>query len=79
MVVDRNIDNLSDLALTLSNNLLNSLDDVLNNVSSTLDLDGVAIGLLLGELDCSRKLASVIRTTGLDNDVSKGCACNVLV
>lgn len=74
VVVDRNFHDLSDLALALRNNLLDSLDDVLDNIGAALDLDAVAICLLLGELDSTGELSSVIRTASLDNDVFKGGA-----
>lgn len=74
VVVNGDVHDLSNLALALRNDLLDALDDVLDNLSATLDLDAVTISLLLGELDSTGKLSSVIRTASFDNNVSKSSA-----
>lgn len=71
MVLDRNINHLCDLVLTLTNDLLNTLDNLVDNISTALNLDSVAISLLLGELNGAGKLSSVVRATSLDNNVTE--------
>jgi hypothetical protein len=71
MVLDRNINHLRDLVLTLTNDLLNTLDNLVDDVGTALNLDSVAISLLLGELNGTGKLSSVVRATGLDNNVTE--------
>lgn len=78
VVVDGNINNFSDLALALSDDFLNSLDDVLDNIGAALNLDCVAVCFLLGELNGARKFSSVIGTASLDDDVSEGCTYDML-
>jgi hypothetical protein len=76
VVLNRNIHNLSDLALTLTHNLLNTLNNLVHNISATLNLDSISISLLLGELNGASKLSPVVRATGLDDNVAKVGACN---
>jgi hypothetical protein len=71
VVLDRNIHHLGNLALTLANNLLDALNDLLHNISAALNLDSVTISLLLGELDGTGKLPSVIRATRLDDNIAE--------
>jgi hypothetical protein len=71
VVLDRNINHLRDLVLTLTNDLLNTLDNLVDDVGTALNLDSVAISLLLGELNGTGKLSSVVRATGLDNNVTE--------
>ena len=71
MVLDRNINHLSDLVLTLADDLLDTLDNLVDDVGAALNLDSVAISLLLGELDRAGKLSSVVRATSLDNNVTE--------
>lgn len=70
MLLGGDVDNLGDLALPLRDKVEDVRGDLLCNLCSALDLDGVAIGFLLGELDGPCKLSAVGRTAGLDNDVS---------
>ncbi|TFB00494.1 hypothetical protein CCMA1212_007922 [Trichoderma ghanense] len=64
VLVDWHVNHLSHLALPLGNNLLDLLDDVVHDFRPALDLDGVTIRLLLGELDRAGKSASIIRAAG---------------
>jgi len=75
MLVSWNIDCLSRLAFTFSNYLFHRSDDLVNNCLLALDLDGVAILLGLRELDGSRKLSALVRTTSTDDDVSQCRTC----
>jgi hypothetical protein len=79
VVLDRNIHDLSDLILALTNNLLNTLNDLVHNIGSTLNLDGVSICLLLGELDGAGKLSSVVGAASLDDNVTEVGTCEKLV
>ncbi|KAI6760989.1 hypothetical protein HG530_009849 [Fusarium avenaceum] len=75
VVLDRNIHDLSDLILALTNNLLNTLNDLVHNIGSALNLDGVSICFLLGELDGAGKLSSVVRAASLDDNVTEVGTC----
>jgi hypothetical protein len=75
VVLNGNVYNLSDLVLTLANNLLDALDNLVHNVSAALNLDCVTISLLLGELDGAGELSSVVRATSLDNNIPEVGAC----
>lgn len=72
VLLGRDIQNLGDLAVLLRDNLLDSGNDLADNVRATLDLDRVTISLLLGELNGACKLAAVVRTASLDNDITEG-------
>jgi hypothetical protein len=71
VLINRNINHLSDLVLTLRHDLLDALDDISNDICSSFNLDCVAISVLLRELNGSSKLASIIRTSSLDNKITK--------
>ncbi|GKT57775.1 hypothetical protein ColTof3_05114 [Colletotrichum tofieldiae] len=72
------VQNLGDLALLLGNDLLDPCADLVDNVRTTLDLDRVAISLLLGELNGPGKLATVVGSTSLDNQVTEDWDVNDL-
>lgn len=69
MMLDGHFDYIRDLALALSNDVLDALDDFLHHVGASLDLDGVAICLLFRELDSTSKLTSVIRPSSSDDNI----------
>ncbi|KAJ6437761.1 hypothetical protein O9K51_09589 [Purpureocillium lavendulum] len=72
VVVHGHLHDLGDLALALGHNLLDALDDVLHHLGTALHLDGVAIGVLLGELNRPGEAAPVIRAAGPDNNLAEG-------
>jgi hypothetical protein len=71
VLVDGDIHNLGDLALALGNDFLDALDDLLDDISAAFHLDAVAIGILLGELDGTGELATIVRSAGTDHNLSQ--------
>ncbi|ROV91041.1 hypothetical protein VMCG_09603 [Cytospora schulzeri] len=69
MLLGRHIDSRRDLALTVGNELFDMFDELVDDVTAALELDGVPVSLLLGELDDPSALPWLIRTTSLDNHV----------
>jgi hypothetical protein len=63
-------DDLCHLVLTLGHELLDVGDNLLNNVCAALDLNGVAVRVLLGELDRPCEFSAVVRASSLDDDVT---------
>lgn len=59
------------LALTESNKILDLLDEVIDNGSTTLQRDGVSIGLLLRELDETGALPRVIGAASLGDQFTQ--------
>jgi hypothetical protein len=78
VLLNGDLKNLGDLVLALLNDLLDPGADLLNDAAAALDLDGVAVGILLGELDGAGKLAAIVRTTGSKNNLAEGRACDKL-
>ena len=67
----RNIKHLSNLVLAFRDNSLNLGNNLVNDIGAPFDLDCVPIRILLGELDGASKVASIIRPTGFDDNVTK--------
>jgi hypothetical protein len=64
-------DNLRHLVLPLGDKLLYVSNDLVHDVLAALDLDGVAIRVLLGELDGPCELPAVVRAPSLDDNISE--------
>lgn len=73
MFLSWHIDSSRDLALALGNKFLDLLDELVDDITAALELDSVAIGLLLGELDEASALPGIVRTTSLVNQVPQVC------
>lgn len=73
MFLSWHIDSSRDLALALGNKFLDLLDELVDDITAALELDCVAIGLLLGELDEASALPGIVRTTSLVNQVPQVC------
>ena len=71
VLVGRHLENLRDLALAFGYNFLDSLNDIGDDLGTTLNLDGVTISFLLGELDGSSKLATIVRAASSDDKIPK--------
>lgn len=74
VLLDRDLNNLGNLVLALSNNSLDLLNDVVDDRGATLNLDGVIGVVLLGELDSTSNLATIVGAAGLNNNVTDGRA-----
>ena len=75
MLLNRDLNDLGNLVLALSNDSLDLLDNVVDNRGATLNLDGIIAVVLLGELDSASNLATIVGAAGLDNNVTDGGAC----
>jgi hypothetical protein len=74
VLVDGNLDNLCHLAVALSHDLLDTADDLLHNIRAAFHLDGVAVGILLGELDRAREFATIVGSSGTNDNFAKSRA-----
>jgi len=64
MLFSGDVDSLGDLGLPLGNLLLDVGNDLIDDLSSTLNLNGVSIGILFGELNGPCEIPAVNRATG---------------
>jgi hypothetical protein len=71
MLFSGDVDGLGDLGLPLGNLLLDVGNDLIDDLSSTLNLDGVSISILLGELNGPCEIPAVNRATGQKNEVAE--------
>lgn len=72
VLLNRDLDSLSNLVFALSNNGLDLLNNAVDDRGATLDLDGVVAVILLGELDGTSNLTTIIGTAGLDDNITDG-------
>ncbi len=72
VLLDSHLHGVCHLALALSHESLDMGDDLVNDLAAALHLDGVAVGVLLRELDGARQRPLVIRTASIDDDLAKG-------
>jgi hypothetical protein len=71
MLLNRHFQNFCDLAFALGHDGLDLGNDLVDDLAAALYLDGVSIGILLGELDSACKLPPIIRTACLEDDVTE--------
>lgn len=71
MLLDRDLHGLNHLVLALLDHLLDALNDLLDDIAASLDLDFIAVGILLGELDGASQLPAIVGTASTDNDIAQ--------
>ena len=71
MLLNRNFEDLGDLALPFRDDRLDAGDDLVNDIAPTFYLDGISICILLRKLDGASLESSILGTAGLYYQVTK--------